>query len=201
MPKSATRPAPTEQVGVRGRSKWHTAARSCIADPMRDEARARASWTAFRCATASRKCGRCSKVNPVGGAPSRSGFLATPINASSRRTFSVDDTASWEKRCRVGRLVRAFRSVRERTSKKDRCDPKGDQERDVEEPRERPAKAPCHEAVSRRMLQRMRGNAIRFPRAASTVSRRKRRPRLGRRPDRSSHTSNGRGDERIRPVT
>jgi hypothetical protein len=30
-----------------------------------------------------------SKVNPVGGAPSRSGFLATPINASSSRTFST----------------------------------------------------------------------------------------------------------------
>jgi hypothetical protein len=30
-----------------------------------------------------------SKVNPVGGAPSRSGFLATPINASSSRTFSI----------------------------------------------------------------------------------------------------------------
>jgi len=117
MPKSAARPATDRKGLVIGRSKRHTAARSCTADPMRDEARRGLRGLAFD-TTASRKCGRSSKVNPVGGAPSRSGFLATPINASSRRTSSVDDTASWEKRCRVGRLVCALRTVRERYRKK-----------------------------------------------------------------------------------
>jgi len=41
-----------------------------------------------------------ARKRPVGGAPSRSGFLATPIDASPRQTFSTD-SASREKRCRV----------------------------------------------------------------------------------------------------
>jgi hypothetical protein len=70
---------------------------------------------------------RRSKVIPVGGAPSRSGFLATPSDASSRRTFSAADTVSREKRCRVGRLVSHF-DVRERKKRIAAREPEGDQE-------------------------------------------------------------------------
>jgi hypothetical protein len=85
--------------------------------------------------------GQCPWVDPVGGAPSRSGFLATPINASSWQTFSTEDTASREKRCRVGRLVRVFRKVRERITKS-RRDPRGDwKKKSVQSPMQEPAKA------------------------------------------------------------
>jgi len=91
------------------------------------------------------KVRRMLEGEPVGGAPSRSGFLATPINASSRRTFSVDDTASREKRCRVGRLVCAFSEVRERISKKNRRGTEGNQEKERRRAQKEPAKAPCRE--------------------------------------------------------
>jgi hypothetical protein len=121
--------------------------RSCIADPMYDEARRRLRGPASVAPCPHRNVGQCSRVDPVGGAPSRSGFLATPINASSWQTFSTEDTVSREKRCRVGRLVRAFRTVRVRKTKS-RSDPKGDRKKkSVQSPMQEPAKTPWRKAV------------------------------------------------------
>jgi len=62
--------------------------RSTIADPMIDEVRQRASWACCQGMGTFVPKRVASAQSPVGGAPSRSGFLATPTDASPRSTFS-----------------------------------------------------------------------------------------------------------------